>query len=211
MFSNISKSSSHGPASIIDQRRREEDQRRAIMESNKNDYNLKNTAIWNSKIDNVRETTDLRIRNNNALKLKEDDVNRRRDALKALILKEETMYKNELDAMTENPEQLRSRLATRAAELQAAREEKRKEIVEEKLKQQFRESRDELRQIASKVMQLDCVEETKRQLEHKEVLRQKDFEIESNWAKLWEWDRLKKIEKEEKEMYILFINCINLY
>ena len=121
------------------------------------------------------------------------------------------MYKNELDAMTENPEQLRSRLATRAAELQAAREEKRKEIVEEKLKQQFRESRDELRQIASKVMQLDCVEETKRQLEHKEVLRQKDFEIESNWAKLWEWDRLKKIEKEEKEMYILFINCINLY
>ena len=59
---------------------------------------------------------------------------------------------------------------------------------------------DELRTQVSAVFVKQCMEEGQRQLEHKENLAAKNLEIETKWARLWEWDRIQKGKREEREL-----------
>lgn len=90
------------------------------------------------KSDQVRAVANERQKTKRELESANQDLERRRQALRNLLEDDNVKYKKELDALSENPEQLRTRLTERAATLKAIKEEKRSAIVEQKLKQQFR-------------------------------------------------------------------------
>lgn len=87
----------------------------------------------------------------------------------------------------------------RAKELKQKRETERLKLVQEKRLQQYREACDDLRSLDSHRRTLEAVEGRKPQLEERQRQLDQERQYETEMDHLWEQQRQKKIQREEKD------------
>lgn len=90
-------------------------------------------------------------------------------------------------------------MVKRAMELKTRREMERNAMVQEKRMQQYREQCDDLRLLDSKRRTIMAVSGRSIQVAEKESQMQQEVEYEARMAVLWEKERDKKSEREEKD------------
>jgi len=91
------------------------------------------------------------------------------------------------------------KMAVRAYDMKKRREDERKQVVQEKLYQQWRESLDELRQQDSKLVELKTLAARDQQLGDKAEQKARDDEEDAMYAQLWIEGYQAKVEREERE------------
>jgi hypothetical protein len=91
-------------------------------------------------------------------------------------------------------------MAERLFELKSNREQERKDEVERRLEQRFRDTADELRKEGSKFFTQQCQLEREQQLLEKRQKTDQQIQEEQLYAKLWQLDLKKKEEREAIEL-----------
>lgn len=99
--------------------------------------------IVKNRISQLREQADL-------------NLDQRRRQLAALLEQEDRQYEQEFMSKLETPEQVRAKMAERLFELKGRREQERKDEVDKRLEQRFRDTADELRKEGSHFYTQQC-------------------------------------------------------
>jgi aspartate oxidase len=84
-------------------------------------------------------------------------------------------------------------------ELREIRERDRKQVVQEKLDQQWRQNSDELRQLESKMMEKKVAHGRAIQLREKQERKEQEAKEKLYYEELWEKGRQKKLDREISE------------
>ncbi|KAJ3330918.1 Cilia- and flagella-associated protein 53 [Blyttiomyces sp. JEL0837] len=152
------------------------------------------------------ETSTVAIKRNHLFrkleefKLEEDvKLDSRRERLRRLLQSDEEKFGKELLLQEETRETRLSQMRARMEELKSRREAERKQVVETKLLQRWRNECDELRLIESKVLEQEVASARADQLAELDKKRAQDLEEKKYYDELWEQDRLRKIQKEEAD------------
>ncbi|KAJ3022425.1 Cilia- and flagella-associated protein 53 [Thoreauomyces humboldtii] len=134
------------------------------------------------------------------LKLHEDaKLDARKDRLRDLLERDEDLWRQELAAAEPTKESRVQAMRDRMTELKQKREAERLALVEEKLLQRWRNECDELRAVESRILETEVANARAGQLvEHQEKVALAAQE-KRYYDHLWEQDRLRKIEREEKD------------
>ena len=93
-----------------------------------------------------------------------------------LLITEQEMFLQELDALRETSEMRQERMLQRARELKAKREEERRKFAQEQLEKKWREDCDDLRQLESQDLTKKVQVERMNQLKQQEEKRAKELE-----------------------------------
>ena len=104
-----------------------------------NDYKLRHKAQWEEKTDGMIVKSTIRRRANEMKHVHEEQVEIRRQRLKALLESEEAAYQLEFMSIQEKPEDIRNKMAERLWELKENRENARQEMVKTKYDQRWKE------------------------------------------------------------------------
>ncbi|KAL2913720.1 hypothetical protein HK105_206736 [Polyrhizophydium stewartii] len=184
---------------LITNRRREEDLRNVNLETTqyyaRTDMKSRfeestNMAIFRQQIQ--RRFSELKA--NEASKLDE-----RRGRLRQLLKDDEERYRALLLAKEETRETRVEAMRQRMHDLREQRERERQAIVTEKLAQRWRKECDQLRAIESKVREKHVSEARAEQIREQGERREAERREKRYYDDLWEQDRLKKIEREERD------------
>lgn len=180
--------------------RREEETRLADLHNTiRGDANLRRAAEWEHKTDNMTKTRMVRDRINQLKSEKERDLESRRRKLAAKLQAEEAVYQKEFNDNLETPEQVRQQMAKKLFEYKKQRQEERKQQVDQALEKHMRETTDDLRLADSKFYTQQCALEREEQLKEKRKRKEQEVFEEMLFAKLWDIDMKKKIEREQRE------------
>ncbi|KAI8821359.1 tumor suppressor, Mitostatin-domain-containing protein [Fimicolochytrium jonesii] len=137
------------------------------------------------------------------LKVEEDGkLEERRERLRQRIAQDEDRYQAELVASRPTKESRVYAMRARVSELKAKREAERQAVVGDKLLQRWRNECDELRVVESKILETEVTNARASQLIEHEQKRALAVQEKQYYDQLWEQDRLKKIEREEKDNQI---------
>lgn len=163
------------------------------------EFKDKHKALWENRTNAVLRDNRIRsgvmaLENQQKLALQE-----RRRRLADMLFAEQQAYEQEMIDREETPQQRMDKMAVRAYELKQKREEERKMVVQEKLKQQWRSGLDELRSLDSQKKQVEAICIRDHQLQEKAALAEKDKEIEKMHDNLWHESYLAKVEREKRE------------
>lgn len=123
----------------------------------------------------------------------------RQRKLAELYQKDEAIQRQHLAALRETSEQKARRLVTKARELKKAREEKRKTFAQDMYNKQWIAACDDLRNIGSEQYMRYCREQIADQRQEKAQRQSSEQREEAEWARLWEEERLKRIEEENEQ------------
>jgi cilia- and flagella-associated protein 53 len=180
--------------------RREEEARLASLNTAiRSDANLRHTAEWQHKTENMVKSRVVRDRIYQKKEEREEQLEERRRKLAAKLQMEEEIYQKEFHENLETPEQVRQHMAKKLFLLKQQRQEERKQLVEQANEKRMRENTDELRLADSKFYTQQCALEREEQLRDKKRRRDQEIFEEMLFAKLWDIDMKKKIERENKE------------
>ncbi|KAI9349263.1 tumor suppressor, Mitostatin-domain-containing protein [Zopfochytrium polystomum] len=184
---------------LIVNRRREEENRNKMLE--RTQYYAQ-TAMQSQ----FEETSTLSIKRNHLFRrveelraVEEGKLEARRERLRQLYASDEMRWTQELLSREETKETRLEKMRSRMEHLKARREAERRQTVEEKLLQRWRNGCDELRQIESKVLEEQVALARADQLVELDKRRSLALEEKKFYDDLWEKDRQKKIAKEEEE------------
>jgi hypothetical protein len=180
--------------------RREEEARLATLNSAlRGDANLRFTAEWEHKTDNMTKNRLVKDRIGQMKENKERKLEERRQKLAIKLQREEAMYQKEFNDNLETPEQVREQMARKLFELKKQRQEEKRQLVEAANEKRMRENTDDLRLADSKFYTQQCALEREEQLREKKRKRDQEIFEEMLFAKLWDIDMKKKIERESRE------------
>jgi hypothetical protein len=126
-------------------------------------------------------------------------LNERRKRLAELYTVEEAQYERELKTNIETPEQVREKMGARLIELKEKREVERLEMVSQCTERQFRMTNDELRLADKDLYERQTLLAREDQLKEKKDKISAKIMEEHVYSALWEQDRNKKLEREERE------------
>lgn len=104
--------------------------------------------------------------------------------------------------MEETNDERIDRMRKRAQELREKRETERKKVVDEKMRQKWRNDCDELRQVESKVFEREVAAARAEQSVAKQMAKVKLEEERKYYDHLWEQERLKKLQREEQDRLV---------
>jgi hypothetical protein len=116
----------------------------------------------------------------------------RRKRLFELLEAEEEIYKREIIAKQETPEQVRKKMEERLFELKTQRERERLEQVKQLEERRFYESADELRKNDSEAFAISCYLEQENQMLDKMKRREQERMDEEVYVKINNYDIMKK-------------------
>lgn len=116
-----------------------------------------------------------------------------------LYRQDEAQQKAELANLRETPAQKATRMVAQARKLKAAREEKRRQFAQQMYNRQWREGCDDLRLIDSHNFARHCREQIADQRFEKAQKKLHEQRVESQWANIWENERLKRVQDEEEQ------------
>ncbi|XP_067667219.1 cilia- and flagella-associated protein 53-like [Haliotis asinina] len=187
------------PEYLILERRKQEEKLRAHQEmtSYMEVCDLKNE--WERWTDRKIQLNTVKRRVEGLMQANEFSVEDRRERLRTLLRNEEQQYLEEMTAKEETTIERQAKMRERAKFLKDKREEERLQFVQDKLDQQFRNQCEELRSTLSKRQQDQVCAERLDQLRYKEEIEIEKAAQDQMYAQLWEEDRLKKAEREERE------------
>ncbi|KAG1713100.1 hypothetical protein DVH05_000826 [Phytophthora capsici] len=186
--------------SLILKRRQREDHLASYTTSVKDITRLNARADWEDSLYDKGESkqvqrTVVQLKNQH-----ESELHSRRLRLAELYNREMEQWRDECLANVETPEDRKQKMIQRALALKERRERERRAIVEEKLLQQYRESCDDCRvEDSMKVQQLVLTDRDK-QLEERKLIAEQEREFEDQMAQLWVEDRLKKEERDRRDV-----------
>ncbi|ETP12829.1 hypothetical protein F441_11862 [Phytophthora nicotianae CJ01A1] len=120
--------------------------------------------------------------------------------LAELYNREMEQWRDECLANVETPEDRKQKMIQRALALKERREQERRAIVEEKRMQQYRESCDDIRVEDSNKVQQIVLNDRDKQLEERKLITEQERQFELKMAQLWEEDRLKKEERDRRDI-----------
>ncbi|ETL36486.1 hypothetical protein, variant [Phytophthora nicotianae] len=130
----------------------------------------------------------------------ESQLHSRRLRLAELYNREMEQWRDECLANVETPEDRKQKMIQRALALKERREQERRAIVEEKRMQQYRESCDDIRVEDSNKVQQIVLNDRDKQLEERKLITEQERQFELKMAQLWEEDRLKKEERDRRDI-----------
>ena len=131
--------------------RREEEARLADLNHHiRGDENLRRTAEWEQKTDNMTKNRIVRDRVSQIKEEKEQKLEQRRRKLAEKLQREEAVYQKEFNDNLETPEQVRQEMAKKLFLLKKQRQEERRNLVDEANEKRMRENTDDLRLADSK-------------------------------------------------------------
>ena len=165
----------------------------------RSDANLRRAAEWEHKTDNMTKNRIVRDRVAKLKYDKERNLEERRKKLAAKLQFEEGIYQKEFHDNLETPEQVRQQMAKKLFEFKKQRQEEKRQLVGQALEKRMRETTDDLRLADSKFYTQQCALEREEQLRDKRRRKEKEIFEEMLFAKLWDIDMKKKIEREQKE------------
>ncbi len=116
----------------------------------------------------------------------------RRKKLFDILEAEEEIYKREIIAKQETPEQVRRKMEDRLIELKTQRERERLDLVKKLEEKRFYESADELRKNDSEAFAISCYLEQENQMLDKMKRREHERLEEEVYVKMNNYDILKK-------------------
>ncbi|KAJ3341590.1 hypothetical protein HDU93_004492 [Gonapodya sp. JEL0774] len=129
----------------------------------------------------------------------DEEVEQRREKLRALLASDINQWRSALTEQEETQEQKVAKLRERASELKEKREDERRKVVEEKLLQRFRNEAPELRIAESQLLCQQVSLARAAQLHEKHEAAARLAESNARYAALWEHERLKKVAREEED------------
>ncbi|KAJ7385297.1 Cilia- and flagella-associated protein 53 [Desmophyllum pertusum] len=182
---------------ILETRRKDELREQAIAETKyQKQCDLK--SEW-------EKATDKRIKSNTISRRVEKLMQRgtfsledRRERLREMLLAEEQLYIEEMEAKEETTLERQAKMRERAKFLKEKREQERLQIVQEKLDQRWRDNCEELRSTLSQRHQDEVFVERHEQLKMKDEHKKKESEIDSYYADLWAQDiKIKSMIEEQ--------------
>lgn len=180
--------------------RREEEARLATMNNAiRGDANLRRTAEWEAKTSNMVKNRIVKDRISQMKQGKEQELEERRRRLAAKLQGEEAQYQSEFTDKLETPEQVRQQMARKLFEIKKQRQEERKQQVEYANEKRLKENTDDLRKADSVFYAQQCALEREEQLREKKRKRDQEIFEEMLFAKLWDIDMKKKLEREKRE------------
>jgi hypothetical protein len=180
--------------------RREDEARLADLNNViRGDANLRRTAEWEAKTSNMVKNRIVKDRISVMKESKEQVLEERRQKLAAKLQYEEANYQSEFTDKLETPEQVREQMAKKLFGIKKQRQEERKQQVEHANEKLMRETTDELRTADSKFYVQQCALEREEQLREKKRKRDKEIFEEMLFAKLWDIDMKKKMDREKRE------------
>jgi hypothetical protein len=132
---------------------------------------------------------------------KEQTLEVRRRRLAAKLQQEEATYQKEFNDNLETPEQVRQHMARKLFDIKKQRQEEKKQMVDYANEKRMKENTDELRLADSKFQTQQVAIEREEQLRDKKRRRDQEIFEEMLFAKLWDIDMKKKLEREKKEQF----------
>ncbi|KAJ3342764.1 ubiquinol-cytochrome c reductase core subunit 1 [Kappamyces sp. JEL0680] len=193
---------------LITNRRKDEDARAIMTKTARNYSQLKQKSQFEesttAKINHnhflsrfhqleVKEISHLEARRQ---KYASDCFNTR---LRAILEQDEIRHREELLAMEGNTESRIEGMRQRMHMLRETREKERKNVVQEKLEQQWRQNCDELRSLESKMLVKHVDAGRAIQIKEREARKELEKKEKEHYEKLWEEGRIKKMEREAND------------
>ncbi|EGZ22593.1 hypothetical protein PHYSODRAFT_249587 [Phytophthora sojae] len=186
--------------SLILKRRQREDHLASYATSVKGFLRANSRAEWEDSLYDKGEKKQVRRAVAQLKNQHESQLHSRRLRLAELYNREMEEWEDACLANVETPEDRKQNMIRRALELKERRERERQAIVEEKRMQQYRESCDDCRVEDSNKIQQLVLQDRDKQLEERMRIAEQEREIEIMMAQLWEEDRLKKEERDRRDV-----------
>jgi len=156
------------------------------------DYKLNHQAHWEKKSSGIIEKVESKRKYKDFVEQKKKFIDIRRKKLAELLLYEDQMYKKEIIANQETPEEVRKKMEIKLKELKDTRENERLELVKKLQEKKFYEGADELRKNESEAFAIECYLEQENQMLDKLRKRENEKREESLYVKLNELDMKKR-------------------
>jgi len=193
---------SNRPHDFLIQERQKMETQRQIAQDQKtaqDAFDLMND--WQIRTGNIIRTNRIRRKVNEKLFEAELRLEERRNALSALLLREEEEYAKELEVhfRGESLIERQAKMRQRAKELAEKRESERLKIVNEKNEQQWRQECVELRPVLSRRHQDQVCAARKHQIETKAMIAAEKRHEDDLYAALWKQDEQVKAAREVAE------------
>jgi len=128
-----------------------------------------------------------------------EQLSARRARIADLYAREEQQYHVELAGLTKNADERKLDMQQRAEKLKANRESNRKEQADAAELRRWRDGCDELRAEMAQGIALECIIDRDLQVKEKEHRFEEEMKAEHLYDRMWEQDRLKKIEREKQD------------
>lgn len=184
-----------GLDSKYDKVREMEERLRNMNKATQEDKKFSDIAHWQQRSDSRVKSMVIQKRLE-VLKARRDaDLDSRRQRLAMKLQEEDRRLKEELLSSQETPEQRRAKLATRARELAARREEERVMLADSLREQAFQVNCDVLRETNSKRLLYGTLEERNAQIEQKMAAKIAEEEEKRMYHEMNEHERMKKEQR----------------
>ena len=184
---------------VIIRRRIEENKMAELQTAVQNNFHLGSMAKWEQSSSKLMNSKQKERENKELLKQKEINLKLRREKLRKLLNEEEIEFKKEIDSKSETPQQRRERLELKAKKLREERISRRDKFVEKQRLKQFREECDELRLNHGKNLTMECDRIRKQQIKEKELQKEYEKTLDSQYLDIWRQELQKKIDRETQE------------
>lgn len=181
---------------MIQQRRAKEGELQGLHGYLQDDHKLRHKAHWEAKSDNIVTQANFTKRFKEIRAVHSQQLDARRKKLSELLRAEEELYKREYIERQETPEDIRKRMAQRLDELRTVRESERRQEVQTKYDQRWRDSADELRNQEGKLAAMHCRLHQEQQMWEKEQNNLMHQEEEKIFNELWIEDKRRKDQDE---------------
>eukprot|EP01012_Entosiphon_sulcatum_P035438 TRINITY_DN4497_c0_g1_i1.p1 TRINITY_DN4497_c0_g1~~TRINITY_DN4497_c0_g1_i1.p1 ORF type:complete len:490 (+),score=166.96 TRINITY_DN4497_c0_g1_i1:91-1560(+) len=188
------------PDHMIAQRRRDEDLRAGYQQKVQRERGEKLFADWENTTHARIEASQKLLEMDQMQARRHQDLEDRRERLAALLAAEQEEYEAALEGLRETQDQRRDRMAAKALQLREQREQQRREVAEQKMRQAFVANCDVLRDAVSRTTTLQVAADRKQQLLWLEERKQREQEDNRFFDEMWEQDRLKKIQRAKEDL-----------
>jgi len=196
MFQTSSKTRAE---KFVSTRRTQEDKVSSLNSKLKQEFHMKELAIFENRGKNVAQGKYIKNRISDLRERHMQQIEQKREKMRVLIAQENENYKLEIKNLEETPEQVQERMLKRVQELRETKEVARKIEVNGKLERRFREGADELRKVESDINELKNTHLRNVQMMEKHQLLEQQYEEDMIYAELWKRDAARKGEKDEDE------------
>jgi len=196
MFQTSSKTRAE---KFVSTRRTQEDKVSSLNSKLKQEFHMKELAIFENRGKNVAQGKYIKNRISDLRERHMQQIEQKREKMRVLIAQENENYKLEIKNLEETPEQVQERMLKRVQELRETKEVARKIEVNGKLERRFREGADELRKVESDINELKNTHLRNVQMMEKHRLLEQQYEEDMIYAELWKRDAARKGEKDEDE------------
>ncbi|KAH7482230.1 Cilia- and flagella-associated protein 53 [Phytophthora ramorum] len=186
--------------SLILKRRQREDHLASYTTSVQGFAKLNSRAEWEDSLHDKGESKQVQRAVVHLKNQHESQLHSRRLRLAELYNREMEEWRDACLANVETPEDRKQNMIQRALALKERRERERQAIVEEKRMQQYRESCDDCRVEDSNKVQQIVLNDRDKQLEERKRIAAQERELEEKMTQLWVEDRLKKEERDRRDV-----------